>query len=36
VADQGEQRWADLVLPDDDKHTVWIVYASAAHPRQTD
>jgi len=23
-------------LPDDDKHTVWIVYASAAHPRQTD
>jgi hypothetical protein len=23
-------------LPDDDSHTVWVVYASAAHPKQTD
>ena len=23
-------------LPDDDKHTVWVVYASAAHPKRTD
>lgn len=23
-------------LPDDDKRTVWIVYASAAHPKQTE
>jgi hypothetical protein len=23
-------------LPDDEKRTVWIVYASPAHPRQTD
>ena len=23
-------------LPDDDKHTVWVIYASAAHPKQTD
>ena len=23
-------------LPDEDKHTVWIAYASAAHPKQTE
>lgn len=23
-------------LPDDDAHTVWVVYASPAHPRKTD
>jgi hypothetical protein len=23
-------------LPDDEKHTVWIVYASPAHPKDTD
>jgi mRNA-degrading endonuclease RelE of RelBE toxin-antitoxin system len=22
-------------LPDDDAHTVWVVYASAAHPKET-
>jgi hypothetical protein len=23
-------------LPDDDKHTVWVVNASAAHPKRTE
>jgi len=23
-------------LPDDDKHTVWVVYAGAAHPKATE
>jgi mRNA-degrading endonuclease RelE of RelBE toxin-antitoxin system len=25
-----------LYLPDDEKHTVWIVYASPAHPKQAE
>jgi hypothetical protein len=25
-----------LYLPDDEKHIVWVVYASAAHPKETE
>ncbi len=32
VSDSG-RTW---YLPDDEKRTVWVVYASPAHPNQTD